>query len=557
MVSPADLTLSIIPLGGLGEIGLNMMAVRYGEDVIVIDAGLMFPDEEMLGVDIVVPDLTYLKQVRENIRAVILTHGHEDHIGALPYLLKDIPVPVYGTKLTLGLAENRLREHGVLTSADLRCITSRQKVQIGKMDVEFIRVCHSVVDGVALAITTPVGVVIHSGDFKIDQTPLDGEEGFDFYKFAEYGEKGVHCLLSDSTNVKREGFTLSERDISKTLRNIFRDAGSKVIAACFASNIHRIQQIVDCSAEFGRKLCLAGRSMLENCRIAQDLGYLKIPDNLLIGIRDLDQYPPNRITILSTGSQGEPMSALARIAINDHPHIKAERGDTVMISARVIPGNEKSIARLINHFFRRGANVLYEEISDIHTSGHASREELKMMINLVRPRFFIPIHGEYHHLVYHCQLAKNAGINPDNIILAEDGDRVDLTPSTAQISGRVPAGRIFVDGKGVGDVGEVVLRDRQHLSTDGMVVSIVGINLQSGTIISGPEIISRGFVYEDESKKLLDEAKEKVVELLEDMGPELKTEPAQIKDHIRSVLRKFFYKKMARKPMILPIIMEI
>lgn len=557
MVSQTNPTLSITPLGGLGEIGLNMMAVSYGGDIIVIDAGLMFPDEEMLGVDIVVPDLTYLKEVRENIRAVILTHGHEDHIGALPYLLKDIQVPVYGTKLTLGLAENRLREHAFLTSADLRCIVPRQTVQIGEMEVEFIRVCHSVLDGVALAITTPVGVVIHSGDFKIDQNPLDGEDGFDFYKFAEYGEKGVHCLLSDSTNVKREGFTLSEREISKTLRNLFRNADGKIIAACFASNIHRIQQIVDCCAEFGRKFCLTGRSMLENCKIAQELGYLKIPDNLLIGFRELDRYPPDRLTILSTGSQGEPMSALARIAINEHPHIKAEKGDTILISARVIPGNEKSIARLINHFFRRGADVIYEEISDIHTSGHASREELKMMINLVRPRFFIPIHGEYHHLVYHCRLAENAGINPDNIILAEDGDQVELTPTTAQITGRVPAGRIFVDGKGVGDVGEVVLRDRQHLSTDGMVVPIVGINLQSGAIISGPEIISRGFVYEDESRKLLDEAKEKVIELLEEMGTELKTEPAQIKDLIRSALRKFFYKKMERKPMILPIIMEI
>ncbi len=557
MDSQTDSSLTITPLGGLGEIGLNMMVLRYGEDVIVIDAGLMFPDEEMLGVDIVVPDLTYLKEVRENIRAVILTHGHEDHIGALPYLLREIQVPVYGTKLTLGFVENRLKEHGLLSSADLRRITPRESIRIGAMEVEFIRVCHSVVDGVALAITTPVGVVVHSGDFKIDQTPLEGEAGFDSYKFAEYGEKGVLCLLSDSTNVKRKGYTLSEREVGRALRDVFRVANGKVIAACFASNIHRIQQIVDCSVEFDRKVCLAGRSMVDNSRIAQELGYLKIPGRSLIGIKELDQYPPEKLTILSTGSQGEPMSALARIAINNHSQVKAVKGDTILISAKVIPGNEKSIARLINHFFRRGADVIYEGIADIHASGHAYQEELKIMINLVRPKFFIPIHGEYQHLVYHCRLAKNTGIEPDNVILAEDGDQVEISADSARITGRVPAGRIFVDGKGVGDVGEVVLRDRQHLSTDGMVVPIVGINFQSGAIITGPEIITRGFVYEDQSQQLLDEAKERVIELLDGMDQEMKTEPAQIKEYIRSALRKFLYKKTARKPMILPIILEI
>lgn len=556
MDTQIDSPLSIIPLGGLGEIGLNMMLVRYRDDIIIIDSGLMFPDEEMLGVDIVVPDLTYLRQEREKIRAVILTHGHEDHIGALPYLLREVNVPIYGTRLTLGFVENRLREHGLLASADLRTIVPRQKIQVGPMTVEFIRVCHSVMDGVALAITTPVGVVIHSGDFKIDQTPL-AKEGFDFYKFAEYGEKGVLCLFSDSTNVMRKGATLSEQEVGHAFQAIFQNAPKKIIVACFASNILRIQQILDCSAKFGRKVCLTGRSIVDNCRIAQELGYLHIPDKLLVGTKELDRYPPNKLTILTTGSQGEPMAVLARIAINDHPQIKAEKDDTVIFSARVIPGNEKSISRLINHFFRRGADVIYDKISDIHVSGHASQEELKTMINLVQPKFFVPIHGEYHHLVYHRRLAERSGIKPENIVLAEDGDRIDLTPSTAQVVERVPAGRVLVDGKEIGGIGEVVLRDRQHLSTDGMVVPIVGINFQNGTIITGPEIITRGFVYEDESQELLNEAKQKVIELLENMDLEMKSEPVEIKRHIRSTLRKFLYKQTARRPMILPIIMEI
>ncbi len=555
-ISPPKDKLWVIPLGGLGEVGLNMMALHYGEDIVVIDAGLMFPDEEMLGVDLVVPDITYLKEKESHIRGLILTHGHEDHVGGLPYLLKQINIPLYGTKLTLGLIGGKLREHGLSDSVSLNVVRPRQILDLGCFKIEFIRVCHSIVDGVGLGITTPVGNIVHSGDFKIDQTPIDGKLT-DLYKFAEYGERGVLALFSDSTNAWREGYTLSEKEITRNFEEIFRNAPGRIIASTFSSNIHRIQQLADTAQKVNRRICLIGRSIVDNCRVASELGYLNIPSELLIELENLADYPPEQLLLITTGSQGEPLSALSRMAMNDHKQVKVGAGDTVIISARVIPGNEKSIARIINHFFRRGANVIYKEVSEVHVSGHACREELKLMINLVRPRYFIPIHGEYHQLKHHCQLAQRLNIPDDNIILAEDGDIVEFGTDSAFVAGKIVAGRVFVDGKGVGDVGDVVLRDRQHLSADGMLVAIIGIDKQTGDVVSGPDIISRGFVYEDESQELLSEAKQVIMDMLDELEPESKTEWAVLKSRIRSVLRKFISQRIARKPMILPIIIEI
>ncbi len=555
-IAPPKGKLWVIPLGGLGEIGLNMMALHYGDDIIIIDAGLMFPDEEMLGVDLVVPDIAYLKENQTHIRGLILTHGHEDHVGGLPYLLKQMDIPIYGTQLTLGLIEGKLREHGLWGNAKLTVVKPRQILKLGSFRFEFIRVCHSIVDGVGLGISTPVGNIVHSGDFKLDQTPIDGQLT-DLYKFAEYGERGVLALFSDSTNAAREGYTLSEREITQTFEDIFRKASGRIIAATFASNIHRIQQMVDTARKFNRRICLMGRSIVQNCSVALRLGYLDIPAEIQIEIKDIPNYPPEELLIITTGSQGEPLAALSRMAMNDHKQVKVGAGDTIIISAGVIPGNEKPISRIINHFFRRGATVIYEEVSDIHVSGHACREELKILINLVRPRHFIPVHGEYHQLMHHCQLAKQLNIPDEHIILARDGDIIEFGKDSAYIAGRIAAGRVFVDGKGVGDVGDVVLRDRQHLGADGMLVVIIGIDQQTGNVVSGPDIISRGFVYEDESQEFLAEARQVIMDLLDELEVESKTEWAVIKSRIRNVLRKFISKRIARKPMILPIIIEI
>jgi ribonuclease J len=553
---PPQAKLWVIPLGGLGEIGINMMALCYADDIILIDAGLMFPDEEMLGVDLVVPDISYLKQNRAHIRGLILTHGHEDHVGSLPYLLKEINIPLFGTRLTLGLIEGKLREHGLLDSVQLNVVRPRQVLDWGNFKIEFIRVCHSIIDGVGLGISTPVGNIVHSGDFKVDHTPIDGKPT-DLYKFAEYGERGVLALFSDSTNAEREGYTLSEREISKSFEDIFRDAPRRIIFSSFASNMHRIQQVVDTARKFGRRVCLLGRSMVDNCRVAMELGYLSVPPDMLVELKDISHYSPEQLVFITTGSQGEPMSALSRMAMNDHKQIKIQADDTVIISARVIPGNEKSISRIINHFFRRGARVIYEEVSEIHVSGHACQEELKLMINLVRPKYFIPIHGEYHQLKHHCQLAQKLNIPNDNIILAEDGDIIEFSPDSASIAGKIEAGRVFVDGKGVGDVRDVVLRDRQHLATQGMLIAIIGIDKQTGNIVSGPDIVSRGFVHEAESQELLNEAKQVVIDMLNEMEVELKTEWAVVKSRIRTVLRKFILRRIARRPMIMPIIIEL
>ncbi|HWI41536.1 MAG TPA: ribonuclease J, partial [Verrucomicrobiae bacterium] len=461
--------LSFIPLGGLGEIGLNIAVLEYGDDILVIDCGLMFPESYMLGIDLVIPDISYLRENSSRIRAILLTHGHEDHIGALPFVLKEIPAPVYGTPLTLGLVRGKLKEFGLAAEADLRTVAPGELLEIGCFRVEFIRVAHSVADGCALAVATPEGVVIHTGDFKLDQTPVDGRLT-DLPAFARYGEQGVLALFSDSTNVENEGYTLSERSVGEAFAEIFPTCDGRIVVAAFSSNIHRVQQAIDAAAQAGRKVILNGRSMVANVQIARELGYLRIPDGLIVDLRELPRLEPREVCLITTGSQGEPMSALTRIAMNDHKQIRLEPGDTVILSSKFIPGNERTIAELINNLYRIGVEVYYEKVSEVHVSGHASQEELKLLINLVRPRWFIPVHGEHRHLVKHAQLARRTGVPRENAFVAVNGDVVAFSGGECGIIGKVETGRIFVDGKGVGDVGEIVLKDRKHLSEDGMVV---------------------------------------------------------------------------------------
>ncbi len=548
--------LKIIPLGGLGQLGKNMMLVEYGEDIIIIDCGLMFPEDYMLGIDYVIPDISYLLDKKERVKAIIITHGHEDHVGALPFVLKEINKPIYATALTTGLIKEKLKEHKLESSVVFNTVKPRDKVAIGHFNIEFIRVSHSIADCVGLAISTPAGTVIHTGDFKIDQSPIDGELT-DFSKFAEYGEKGVLALLSDSTNVEREGSTLSEREVGKVLEEIFRQSQGRIIVAAFSSNIHRIQQVIDVAETFGRKLILNGRSMVSNVRIANELGYLNVPDQIFEDIKQIENLPPEEVVLLTTGSQGEPMAALTRMAMDDHKQIKIRKGDTVVLSSKFIPGHEKAIANLINHLYRRGAEVIYEKVSEIHVSGHASQEELKTMLNIVRPEYFIPVHGEYRHLMMHGKLAQKLGILKDHIIIAEDGDVVEFDGNGAGIVDKVEAGKVFVDGKGVGDIGDLVLKDRLHLSQDGIVIALVAINEKTGDLVYGPDIISSGFVFEKESGALLEKAKEIVVERLDNINVEAKTDWMEAKTEIRKSLRKYFNKAIKRRPVILPFIIEI
>jgi ribonuclease J len=548
--------LKIIPLGGLGEIGLNMAVFEYGEDIIVVDCGLMFPEPYMLGIDIVVPDISYLRDRVDRVRGIFLTHGHEDHIGALPFVLPELPVPVFGTALTLGFVREKLKEFDLDSSTELVTVRPRQKVDAGVFQVEFIRVSHSIVDGCGFAIRSPQGVVIHTGDFKLDQTPVDGELT-DLVTFCRYGEEGVLALMADSTNVEREGYTLSEKLVGDAFDEIFPRCPGRIIVAAFSSNIHRVQQVVEAAARCGRKVLLNGRSMIANVRIARELGYLSIPDDILIDLRELPRLPKEEVCMITTGSQGEPMSALTRIAMDDHKQIRLERGDTVILSSRFIPGNEKTISDLINHLYRRGAEVYHEKVSEVHVSGHASQEELKLMLNLVRPRFFIPVHGEYRHLVKHSQLAQRVGVDPERCILAVNGDVVVFDGDECAIVDTVEAGRVFVDGKGIGDVGEVVLKDRRHLSEDGMVVVIIAINQLSGDIIYGPDIVSRGFVFEDESQEYLDEAKKVVLDTLANVNVEVRGDWGEVKQEVRRILRRFFNKTIERRPVILPLILEM
>lgn len=550
------MSLSIIPLGGLGEIGLNMMVFEYGDDIIIVDAGLMFPEEEMLGVDIVIPDITYLKERKDKIRGIIITHGHEDHIGALPYIIREINVPIYATPLTIGLIKGKLKEHKLDEASELISVKPRQIIELGCFSVEFIRVTHSIVDGVGLGITTPVGRIVHTGDFKLDQTPVDGEL-LDFHKFSEYGDKGTLALLSDSTNSEREGYTLSEKEVGKAIERVFGAAKKRIILATFASNIHRIQQVIDAAVKFDRKVILNGRSIINNAQVALDLGYLKMPEKTWIKLDEMKNYSPDKIAIITTGSQGEPMSSLARMAVNEHKDVQIEEGDTVVLSSRVIPGNEKAISRIINHLFRRGANVIYEDVSDIHVSGHASQEEQKLMMCLVRPKFFVPIHGEYRHLIYHARLAETLSISKDNIFILEDGDVLELNEDAAVKKEKVQAGRVFVDGKVIGDVGNIVLRDRMRLGTDGIIVVFVGIEKMTGKVVTGPDIVTRGFVFEEESQELIEEMKRVVSDLLGQLEQELLADWVLVKTKVRNTLKKSLIKKMDRKPMIIPIIIEL
>ncbi|OPY58967.1 MAG: Ribonuclease J 1 [Pelotomaculum sp. PtaU1.Bin035] len=546
--------LSLIPLGGLGEIGKNMMAVRFGENILIIDCGLMFPEEEMLGIDIVIPDITYLLENREFVRGIVLTHGHEDHIGALPYVLRQLNVPVYGTKLTLGLLQGKLKERNV--NALLNTVKPRNIFQIGPFRVEFIRVSHSIPDAVAIAVHTPVGVIIYTGDFKFDQTPVDGQVT-DFNRLAQLGDKGVLVLLSDSTNAEIPGYTLSERMVGKTFDDTFRQANERIILATFASNVHRLQQAIKVAHKQGRKVSVVGRSMVNVVNVAYELGYLNIPEGVLIELDEANRLPGHKVVILTTGSQGEPMSALTRMALSDHRQVDIVPGDTVIISATPIPGNEKVVARVIDQLFKQGAHVIYESVSSIHVSGHPSQEDLKMMINLVRPKFFVPVHGEYRMLIKHAEIAKDVGVLPQNVFVAENGHVLEFTRRVGRVSGRVTAGKVLVDGLGVGDVGNVVLRDRKQLSQDGILIVVVTINREAGLIVAGPDIVSRGFVYVRESEKLLEEARAKVKSALDLCADRGISEWSYIKSQVRDALGRFLYEKTRRRPMILPIIMEI
>lgn len=547
--------IQIIPLGGLGEIGKNMTVFKYGDDIILIDAGLMFPEDDMLGIDLVIPDFTYLIENKDKVKAIFLTHGHEDHIGALPYVLKQIDVPVYGTALTLGILEGRLKENGV-SSEGLHTIKPGDKVKAGVFNLEFIRVNHSIPDAVSIVINTPIGTVIHTGDFKFDHTPVDGQVT-EFNKFAEYGDRGVLALLADSTNAERPGVTPSEKMVGQTFDDEFRYAKNRIIVATFSSNVHRIQQVIDSAVKYKRKVAVIGRSMVNVVNIALELGYLKAPEGVLIDIDETNNYTADKIVIITTGSQGEPMSALTRMAMNDHKKVDIMPGDTVIISATPIPGNEKLVARTIDHLYKLGADVIYEKSNGVHVSGHASREEIKLMHNLVRPKFFMPVHGEYRHLIKHAGLAQDLGMPKENIVIAENGCVVELTRNSIGIAGRIPAGKVLVDGLGVGDVGNIVLRDRKQLSQDGIMIVVVTIEKETCRVVSGPDIVSRGFVYVREAEDLMDNARDKVQAALERCEENGVSEWSAIKSAIRDSLGRFLYEKTRRRPMILPIIMEI
>jgi ribonuclease J len=545
----------IVPLGGLGEFGLNMMLVEYGDAAIAIDCGLMFPGADLLGIDLVIPDIGYLLENKHKLKAIVLTHAHEDHMGAIPYVLERLSVPIYGTRLTLGLLSNRVKEHNLEDVADVREITAGKLWELGPFKLEGIRVTHSLMDCLALAIETPVGTIIHTGDFKIDNTPMEGEM-FDFQRFAAYGEKGVLLLLSDSTNVERRGHTPSEREVGTNLEQIFQHSTGRVLVSTFSSSIPRIQQVLEISERCGRRVVLSGRSMVRNSQVAADLGYLRVPRSFMTENDRWQDLSPDRVTFLTTGSQGEPLSVLHRVALDGHKTIKIQPGDNVILSSKFIPGNEKTISNLINHLYRRGAEVHYEKVSEIHVSGHASQEELKTMLQLTRPRYFVPIHGEYRHLVRHCRLAEQVGVPEENCFILEDGDVLELTASGAHRANPIQVGKVFVDGKGVGDVGPVVIRDRRHLSEDGMVLAVLAIHQQSGEIVAGPDLISRGFVRDEEGEEILEQARKIVLETFSGMNRETRADRAELQEEIRVALRRYFRKKLERRPVVLPYIVE-
>ena len=549
--------LNVISLGGLQEIGKNITVFEYDNDIIIVDCGLAFPEDDMLGIDLVIPDISYLIKNMDKIRGIVLTHGHEDHIGALPYVLKQLNVPVFGTLLTLGLLENKLKEHGLNKLVTLHTVVPGEKVKLGRFQVEFIHTNHSIADAVALAITTPVGVVVHTGDFKIDYTPIDGDV-MDLHRFAELGKEGVLLLLSDSTNAERKGFTMSESSVGGVFDDIFSDTpDNRIMVATFSSNIHRIQQIVNSAYKFGRKVAIIGRSMVNAVRTSIELEYLNMPDNTLIDISEIKNYTDDKLVIITTGSQGETMSALSRIASNEHKQVSIRPGDKIIISASSIPGNEKNISNVINELTRKGADVVYEGIADIHVSGHARQEELKLMLSLIKPKYFMPVHGEYVHLLSHRDIAVSLGIPKENIFVMNIGDVLELSKKDAKVNGTVPAGQVLVDGLGVGDVGNIVLRDRKNLSENGLMVVVVTIDSASGTILAGPDIISRGFVYVRESEDLMEEARAVINDALIKCEMKHISGWSNIKNIIRDTLKNFLWQKTKRSPMILPIIMEV
>ena len=546
----------VMMLGGLNEIGKNLAVIEYENDMIIIDCGLAFPDEDMLGVDLVIPDFTYLEKNADRIRGILITHGHEDHIGSLPYLLKLIDVPVYGTRLTLGILESKLAEHKLLGERELVTVTAGTILKLGVFKCEFIRANHSIADACMIAIRTPAGVILHTGDFKLDVSPIGGEM-MDLTRIGEYGREGILLLMCESTNVDHAGFTPSERKVGASLDNIFMtNTDKRIIIATFSSNVHRVQQIINSSVKFGRKVAITGRSMINVVGAAVSLGYMEVPDGVLIDIADINRYPLEQITIITTGSQGEPMSALYRMAFSDHSQVELTPKDLVVLSSHAIPGNEKLVSRIINEMYRKGVSVYHDE-AVVHVSGHACQEELKLIHALTKPKFFMPIHGEYHHLMQHKELAEYMGMDPKNIFIMDIGQVLELTNNSCKKNGTVPAGRMLVDGYGVGDVGNIVLRDRRHLAQDGLIVVVATVDVDEATIISGPDLISRGFVYVRESEELMDNVRELVRDVLCDTLDSGVTEWTQLKTNVKDALTKYLYSKTKRKPMILPIIMNV
>ena len=549
-------SLTAIPLGGLGEFGMNMMVLRLGDDIIVLDAGMMFPESELLGVDLVIPDISYLKQNRAKVRAIVLTHGHEDHIGALPYILRDLNVPLYGTRFTLALVKKRVEEAGLLDSTTLREVLPGRTIEIGPFEIEFISVTHSTLDCVALAIRTPLGVIIHTGDFKIDQTPVDGAS-FDLHALAKYGREGVLALFSDSTNVERPGFTPSERAVVPRIEELSRSAPRRVILSCFASSIHRIQQVLDIAVRVNRKVAFVGRSMIDNVEIAHSLGLLQIPDGMVVRPQDIRGFDPRRLVILASGSQAEPMSSLSRIAVDNHRHVSIDENDTVILSARIIPGNEKSIFRMLDHMFRRRALVYYDNSGGlIHVSGHASQEEQKLILQLVKPKYFVPVHGEYRHLFRHAALAHQLGAVSEEIFLLENGQAIEFTEEGAQRRAPVTAGRVLVDSGSLEEIEEVVIRDRKHLSEDGVVVPIIAIDKHTGKLESQPEIVTRGLMSEN-GQELLVGAREVLMKTVAESNSEENSDWGVIKEKIRVDLKRYINKQTSKRPLILPVILEV
>ncbi len=549
--------LKIMFLGGLEEIGKNITVYEYENDILIVDCGMAFPDEEMPGIDIVIPDFSYLVKNKDRVKGLVLTHGHEDHIGGIPYLLKNFNVPIYGTRLTLGLVEGKLREHGLLGGARLNVVKPSDTVKLGAFSVEFIHVNHSIPDAVAMAITTPAGTVVQTGDFKIDTTPID-DKVIDIARFAEIGKKGVLALLSDSTNAERPGFTSSERKVGESFATLFKKAGkNRIIVATFSSNIHRIQQIVDEAVRCGRKVAVSGRSMINVVSIASEMGYLKVPEGVLIDIESIKKYMPEQLVIITTGSQGEPLSALHRMAYNAHRNVEIFPGDMIIISATPIPGNEKLVSKVVNELMKRGAEVVYEKMYDVHVSGHACQEELKLMLSVTKPKYFIPVHGEEKHLMKHAGLALGAGVDKDNIIVSSIGDIIELSSRSAKITDKVQAGSILVDGLGVGDVGSIVLRDRKHLADDGIIIVAMAMESATGEVVSGPDVITRGFVYVKESEQLIDQAREAACRAVEYCYLSNIRDWTAIKGKVKDSVSKYIYEKTRRSPMVLPIILSV